>query len=262
MRGPRRAGAVGQLTSESRPRLASERLHREIEHHRAVADQDVERIWGWASPAGRRRADRRAALFAAYGAISPGTRVLEVGCGTGEFTSRIAPCGADLVALDLSAELLTRARAKVSTGARFVRGDAQRLPFSDASFDVVYGCSILHHLDPESALREVRRVLRFGGRLAFSEPNLLNPQVWIMFKCNAIRPYFGNSPDEMAFTRPAISRILDRVGFSRFSVRYFDFLHPLVPAGLVPATERLSILLEQIPFLRAVSGSMFIQAQR
>ena len=119
----------------------------------------------------RRRADRRGELFAEGTGIGPGRRVLELGCGTGEFTRRVARAGAELVALDLSPELLAKARSKVRTDARFVRGDATVLPFPTASFDAVYGCSILHHLDVAAALTEVRRVLRPGGRLVFSEPN-------------------------------------------------------------------------------------------
>ena len=241
---------------------AEDRLRREIEHHRDLAGRQTEEIWGWASPAGRVRADRRARLFISCGRITPGARALELGCGTGEFTRRVASAGSFLIALDLSAELLAKARSKGGTAAQFVRGNAENLPFPDGTFDVVYGCSTLHHLDVEAALREVRRVLRPGGRLVFSEPNLLNPQVLLMFKCEALKPYFGISPDEMAFTRRAVTRQLRRLGFTRFSVRYFDFLHPSIPAALLSFMVPLAECLERVPVLRAISGSMLIHAER
>jgi len=238
------------------------RLRHEVEHHRDLAARDVEHVWGWDSPAGRVRADRRGRLFAELGRIGPGTRVLELGCGTGEFTRRLAEEGSCLVALDLSAELLARARPKVPPSrARFLRADAMTLPFPDASFDAVYGCSVLHHLDPETALAEVRRVLRPGGRAVFSEPNLMNPQVLLMFRCGPLRPYFGTSPDEMAFTRGSISRVLGRVGFARFSVRYFDFLHPSTPRALLRLAKPFAESLERVPWLRAISGSLLIHAE-
>lgn len=241
----------------------TERLRREIEHHRGLAARDVERVWGWDSPAGRLRADRRARLFVALGAIGPGVRVLELGCGSGEFTRRLAATGARLVALDLSAELLARARGRTPPpGARFLRGNAMTLPFRDESVDVVCGCSVLHHLDVETALREVRRVLRPGGRLLFSEPNLLNPQVLLMFACGPLRPYFGVSPDEMAFTRGRASRLLRRAGFARFSVRYFDFLHPGTPQALLGLAAPLAERLERVPGVRAIAGSLLIHAER
>lgn len=240
---------------------AEDRLGRELEHFDGVAARDTETILGWNSPAGRARADRRARLFVAKGAIAPGTRVLELGCGTGEFTRRVAPAGAEMVALDLSGDLLAKARAKVGARARFARGNAEALPFRDGTFDVVYGCSILHHLDVEVALREARRVLRRGGRLVFSEPNLTNPQVLLMFKLESLKVRYGGSPDEMAFTRRAITRVLERVGFRRFAVTYFDFLHPAIPAALLPLMEPVTEGLERIPLLRAISGSLLIHAE-
>ena len=239
-----------------------DRLRHEIEHHRRLAGGNPEETWGWDSPAGRVRADRRGRLFVAYGRIAPGERVLELGCGTGEFTRRVVAAGARLVALDLSAELLAIARSKGGVGAHFVRGNAEALPFPDGAFDVVYGCSVLHHLDVESALGEVRRVLRPGGRLVFSEPNLLNPQVLLMFKCRPLRPYFSISQDEMAFTRRFIARVLRRLGFARFAVHYFDFLHPATPPAFIPAVESLAERLERVPLLRAVAGSLLIHAVR
>ena len=143
-----------------------------------------------------------------------------------------------------------------------MRGNAHVLPFADASFDVVYGCSILHHLEVGVALREVRRVLRPGGRLVFSEPNLVNPQVLLMFKIAALKFHYGGSPDEMAFTRRAIRRVLGVIGFSRFSVTHFDFVHPAIPGALLPVVEPLLERLERVPFVRALSGSMLIHAER
>jgi SAM-dependent methyltransferase len=252
------------LAAESPPRAASpdERLRRELEHHRELAGQRTEAIWGWDSPAGRRRADRRSRLFVARAEIGPGRRVLELGCGTGEFTRRVAPSGARLVALDLSPELLAKARARVGGSVKFVRGNAEVLPFPSGRFDVVFGCSVLHHLNLDATLAEVRRVLRPGGRMTFSEPNLLNPQVLLMFKVRALRARFGVSPDEMAFTRGTIARALRRLGFGDISVRYFDFLHPAIPGALLPVVEPALEALERVPLLRAIAGSLLIDAVR
>jgi SAM-dependent methyltransferase len=254
---------VGRAAEPARaPGSPDERRRREVEHHRELAGRHTEAIWGWDSPAGRRRADRRSRLFVAQADIGPGRRVLELGCGTGEFTRRIAPSGARLVALDLSPELLARARSRVDGSVAFVRGDAEVLPFRAACFDAVFGCSVLHHLDLEATLAEIHRILRPGGRLTFSEPNLLNPQVFLMFKVKALHGRFGVSPDEMAFTRRTALRALRRLGFRHIRVRHFDFLHPSIPAGWLPLVEPPLETLERVPLLRTISGSLLIDAER
>ena len=237
-----------------------ERIRREIVHHRRLADDSRDSSWGWSSPAGQRRADRRAGLFVTHGRFRRADRILELGCGSGEFTRRVVGSAPRLIALDLSAELLERARRAASGAAAFVRADAQHLPFAPQTFDGVYGCSVLHHLDVETTLREIRRVLRVGGRLVFSEPNLLNPQVLLMFKCRWLRPWLGMSPDEMAFTRRFIENALRRQGFRDIRVQPFDFLHPAIPARLITVIAPMAKAAERIPGVCAVAGSLLIEA--
>lgn len=93
-------------------------------------------------------------------------RVLDAGCGNGfffEVARPQLPGAAELVGLDLSNEMLAKARRHHG---RLVRGDAARLPFADGVFDTVLARSLLHHLpDPELGAREMARVLRPGGEL-------------------------------------------------------------------------------------------------
>lgn len=248
---------------ERMPVATAARLAREIEHHRQIAAR-AEQVWNWDSPAGRRRAARRAALFVGRGALEPGRRALEYGCGTGVFLERVARSGAQLVGLDLSPDLLARARTRLAglDNVRLTRGNAEALPFPTASFDTVYGCSVLHHLDLATALREAWRVLRPGGRLVFSEPNLLNPQVALMFQCPPLKPHFAVSPDERAFTRFHARRALRVAGFEAVSVRPFDFLHPALPSAWLGTAERWTTRLENVPMLREIAGSMLLEARR
>ncbi len=238
------------------------RLDHEIEHHRQIAPR-AEVIWNWASPSGRRRAARRAAFFIAALEAAPGQRALELGCGSGVFLERAVATRASVVAFDLSADLIARARAKVAGRGRasFCCGNAERLPFPDRTFDVVFGSSILHHLDLPAAFAELFRVLRPGGRLVFAEPNLLNPQIALSF-CVLPRRRSGLSPDEMAFTRFTCRASLARAGFAEIESEPYDFLHPIVPAALVGCVEALSLRLERIPLLREIAGSQLIRARR
>jgi ubiquinone/menaquinone biosynthesis C-methylase UbiE len=237
------------------------RLAREIEFHRSIADR-AELVWNWDSPAGRERAARRAALFVEHGRLAPGRTALEVGCGTGLFLEQAARSGARLHALDLSTDLLARARARVAGHANVSLqcGNAEQMPFPGASFDAVYGSSVLHHLDLERALREVFRVLRPGGHAVFTEPNILNPQVAVMFHLGLTKRYFGVSPDERAFSRFRAVRALRQAGFAEAKAEPFDFVHPATPAGWVAPVARLGGALERVPLVREITGSLLIRA--
>ena len=231
-------------------------------HDREIAAR-AEQIWNWDSPAGRRRADRRAGLYVERAALRSGRLALELGCGTGLFLERVARSGATLVGIDVSVELLGRARARTGPlgNVRILKGDAHRLPFSDATFDAVYGSSILHHLDLVAALREAKRVLKVGGRVAFTEPNLFNPQVAYMYYVGP-RARFGLSVDEMAFTKARVTGVLQELGYVDAAVEFFDFLHPSTPPPILGAVARIGAVLEGLPLVRGLAGSLLVCAAR
>lgn len=242
---------------------ASTRIDREIAHHRGIAAR-AEEIWNWDSPAGECRADRRASMFIEHGALRPGRRALELGCGTGVFLARVAPSGVTLWGIDLSRDLLHRAADRVAhlRNVQLSCGNAEQLPYPDDCFDTVYGSSILHHLELESALREVFRCLRRGGALVFTEPNIFNPQVAFMFHFGPTKAYFGVSPDEMAFSRFHARSALDRVGFTEMEVTPFDFLHPATPERWLPRVGRFGERLERTPLVREIAGSLLVTARK
>lgn len=114
-----------------------------------------------------------AATLVAFAGVAAGERVLDVGTGTGVVAITAARAGADVSALDLTPALLTQARenARIAglPGITWTEGDAERLPYPDASFDVVL--SQFGHMfapRPEVAVAEMRRVLKPGGRVTFA----------------------------------------------------------------------------------------------
>jgi SAM-dependent methyltransferase len=104
-------------------------------------------------------------------AIEPGDRVLDVACGTGNFTRPFAdaagPSGL-VVGLDASRTMLARAaRERPGDGVEYVRASATDLPFADATFDAVCCFAALYLIeDPLHAVAEIARVLAPGGRVA------------------------------------------------------------------------------------------------
>ncbi|GAA2348522.1 methyltransferase domain-containing protein [Streptomyces cuspidosporus] len=123
------------------------------------------------------QADTLAALLHTGTAYPAGSRVLEMGCGVGAQTVHLLASspGAHIVAADISADSLDRARARVTAqapGARveWRRADVFDLPFAEGSFDHVFVCFLLEHLgDPGLALAGLRRVLRPGGTITVIE---------------------------------------------------------------------------------------------
>lgn len=99
---------------------------------------------------------------------TPGLQALDLCCGHGNVSAGLVGCGAHVTGLDFSPAMLELA-CRAVPDAHFVEGDAMALPFEDAAFDTVtIGFGMPHIPEPPKALREARRVLRRGGRIAFS----------------------------------------------------------------------------------------------
>jgi SAM-dependent methyltransferase len=100
--------------------------------------------------------------------LHPGAHALDLGCGNGLKAALLTAAGACGVGLDINADLLAKARIRFPQ-IQLVRGDSEKLPFADASFDAVFSFSTLQYVDLNTTLGECRRVLKPGGRAVFIE---------------------------------------------------------------------------------------------
>ena len=237
------------------------RRESEILHGKRIRE-NAEDIWGWGSPAGMIRANRRAQLYLELTNMNSGHEVLEIGCGTGLFTEKVARSGARITATDLSEDLLDFARKRNIPNCKIERADVHSLNFSDSHFNVVYGSSILHHLDIEIAFKEICRVLKSNGQIVFTEPNMLNPQIFLERHISWLRILTNNTPDETAFYRHLINKELALHGFRDIKVIPYDFLHPCVPAILTGIVEKIGFLIEKVPLVREIAGSLIIYGKK
>ena len=141
-----------------------------------------------------------AAQLVKYAGVRDGQGVLDVGCGTGVVAITAARKGARVTGLDLTPELLQRARENAAIAQVEIdwhEGDAEKLPFGDAEFDVVL--SQFGHVfapRPEVATAEMLRVLRPGGTIAFSTwpPEMLVGRMFSLVSSYMPPPPPGVSP--------------------------------------------------------------------
>jgi SAM-dependent methyltransferase len=237
------------------------RKEHEIAHGKILAPNAVE-IWGWGTPAGQERAKRRTELLLNHAKIKKGMKVLEYGCGTGMFSRRFAETGAAFFSIDISPELIHEAKKQPHPLISFSVGDIEALNFHNESFDAIIGSSILHHVDVPKTLAETFRVLKPGGRIAFAEPNMMNPQIALQKNIPYIKRKMGDSPDETAFFRWRIERMLQRAGFLGVIVKPFDFLHPAIPVRFISLMKRIGETIEKIPVFNETAGSLIISARK
>ena len=191
-----------------------------------------------------------------FAGIRAGDRVLDVACGTGVVALTAARLGAQATGLDLTPELIAHARenaALMELEVKFLEGDAEALPFGDGSFDVVV--SQFGHMfapRPEVVVREMLRVLKPGGRIAFSTwppelfvgrmfaimgrynppppPGVMPPPLW--GDPNVITERLGAGVRDIAFAREVLH-------FQMLSVQhYLQF----VGSGLGPVAKLLQKL--------------------
>lgn len=239
----------------------SSRIEREKLHDSKIKE-NAEDVWGWTTPGGKLRAQRRADYFLTLTQMNAQSKVLEIGCGTGLFTEKVSSSGAHIIATDLSEDLLLVARKKNIPNCIFEEADAHQLKYADASFDIVFGSSILHHLDMLVSLKEVYRVLKPGGKMVFAEPNMLNPQILIQKNVPFIKKWLGDSPDETAIVRWKLNKQLAQIGFKNSTIFPYDFLHPYTPQGMIGFVKGLGAAIEKTPLLKEIAGSVIIYAEK
>lgn len=165
-----------------------------------------------------------------FDGVSSDTRCLDVGCGTGNSYARgLQERGVSYVGVDISPQAVQAARA-AGLDARVI-ADAAGLPFADASFDLALCVEVLEHLfAPQRATEEIRRVLRPGGRLVVSAPNVA---YWRM-RANLVFGLWNPAGDELSVEQPwrdphirffsvkTLKRMLETAGFSNVSVSAGD----------------------------------------
>ncbi|MEZ5120413.1 MAG: class I SAM-dependent methyltransferase [Solirubrobacterales bacterium] len=153
--------------------------------------------------------------------VRPGERVLDLGCGAGEFSAALAAAGAHPLGADVVAEPLRRARARhPALTFRAVALDGA-LAFDDGAFDVVWAGELIEHVvDVAGWLSEVRRVLPSGGRLLLTTPDH-PPALLTRLAADpaAFAAHFEPRGDHVRFFNArSLREVVEDLGFERVAV--------------------------------------------
>lgn len=248
---------------------ASERARRERDHFDHLSELQGEVWWGHLAPAGRARSQRRAQMVVRRANIQPGHHVLEIGCGAGFFTRDLidlVPPAANVKAIDISPAQILNAQQSPELSAHsnltFEVQNIEDLSYPDETFHAIVGSSILHHIDIDRTLPELRRVMKPEGMFVFAEPNASNPIILLGQKFRIGHGIRQASADEKPFSRFSGARQLARHGFTAVSIRPFDFLHPATPRFLHGIVSAIGRGCEALPLVREIAGSLLIAARK
>lgn len=149
--------------------------------------------------------------FKSYVSDLRGKTILDYGCGRGHAGLDYLAQGAHVYGIDISPPYIDEcnklAKAVVTDEGSydFKVMDAHKLDFNDNTFDIVAGNGILHHLDAHTALLEIHRVLRPGGRVILQEPLADNP----LLKIFRLLTPKARTPDERPFTGSDLNTLID-----------------------------------------------------
>jgi SAM-dependent methyltransferase len=194
-----------------------------------------------------------------------GLELLEYGCGRGEKSRTWVNMGANVTGIDISPEGISKAKKRSSKAkyhASYFVMDAENTTFDDATFDIVVGSGIIHHLDIDGSYRELARLLNENGHIVFSEPLGSNPII------NFYRQLTPNirTADEHPLKERDLKLLHDY--FHNVEIEYFTLLTLLaVPFRKMSIFSRMHSLLAsfdkiifRVPFLRKLAWMVVIHA--
>ena len=154
----------------------------------------------------------------------------------------------------------SRSRDLPNVEVEHVRGRLEDLPAE--SFDYVVGTAIICHDRYGENLRVLHRLLKPGGQLLFFEANFWNPQVLVKSVVKPVGRWAGNAECQIGMRRWKLVQDASRAGYVELEVIPYDILHPRSPAKLIPAIQSTAYLLERVPAVRDLCGTLYVWARK
>jgi SAM-dependent methyltransferase len=171
--------------------------------------------------------------------IKPGTRMLDVACGAGQIALSAARAGVRVIGVDIATNLIEQARARAQAegvDVRFDEGDAEMLPYEDASFDLVVSLiGAMFAPRPERVAAELVRVCRPGSRIVMANwtPEGFVGQMFKTIGKHVPPPLLMPSPVKWGDEATVRERLRDGVAELQLTKRQYPFRYPFPPSEVV-----------------------------
>jgi ubiquinone/menaquinone biosynthesis C-methylase UbiE len=268
---------MNRRTTAASQRIPGTQVKREIQAHyddlgqRALKDlaavQDSLGLWRVVEgdrPALAYFRQRKLQTALALGRFSPGSSLLEVGCGTGDYTLLLARAGFKMSGVDLSPVSIQSAREKARRlqvhDVAFNVSDAELLTeIPDSSVDGVVSFSALRYVpDVERALRAIRRVLKPKGVAVVDFPNKFCP--WFTL----LKNHFGvetHIHDHQLSTGRIID-LMRQAAFEAITARRILFTTYVLPSSLLPVFKVIDTVGERLPLINQTAGIVMARGAR
>jgi dolichol-phosphate mannosyltransferase len=196
--------------------------------------------------------------------VVPGERVLELGAGSGLWTEHLAEalkgeCPITAVVFDPAYADELESRTLPNTNAVLVESLDELPP---ESFDYVVGTAIICHDRYGENLRALHRLLKPGGQLLFFEANFWNPQVLAKSLIPTVGRWAGNARCQVGLRKFRLMKTASREGFTDIEIVPYDIVHARTPPQLIPAIQETAFVLEHLPGVREVCGTLYIWARK
>jgi SAM-dependent methyltransferase len=197
--------------------------------------------------------------------VLPGERILELGAGSGLWTAHLADVlrgECPLTAVVFNESLAARLRQRELPNVTVVESVDLRSDLEPESFDYVVGTAILCHDEYGATLGALLRLLKPGGQLLFFEANFWNPQVFLKVVVPALGRRAGHTEAQIGMRKFRLLQETSRQGFTEIEVIPYDIVHPRTPERLIPALQETAYVLERLPVVRELCGTLYIWARK
>jgi 2-polyprenyl-3-methyl-5-hydroxy-6-metoxy-1,4-benzoquinol methylase len=153
--------------------------------------------------------------------VTPGARILDLGCGDGTFAAELLAAGCEVTMADVAEGALRRARVRAPRAEAVKLAEGEPLPLAEDAFDVVWAGEVLEHVaDVVGLLADVRRVLRWGGRLLVTTPYHGRASVAALALRGRFDEHFDPRADHLRFFTPrTLTEMLSDAGFAEVDTR-------------------------------------------